>query len=123
MRRVALFVVVLAGCGVTEPVTETPETESTIRVQGTVTTAAEGTAIWGAKVEAHKWSIGYQSIAATTLSDSQGRYSLSFARSSCFNSISASCGGFQRAANGDIRCTNEVQTIDFQLELAWEGRY
>jgi len=122
MRRVVLFIAILAGCGVTEPETGIPENETTIRVQGTVTTAAEGTAIPGAKVEAKKltWDgdgYGYR-VFATAHSDTQGRYSLSFARSVCagFDVLVATCGGFQWADCTDVGCTNEILTIDLQLE-------
>ena len=127
MRRIALFVAVLAGCGVTEP-----ETEITIQVQGSVTAAAEGTAISGAMVEAWKRSLTSPSLLDTALSDIQGRYSLSFVETGyCHASlfvIRATCGGFHTLTFAEvvhdtiyIRCTHEVQTIDFELELIWKG--
>jgi len=122
MRRIALFVAILAGCGVTEPETEKPETQITVRVQGTVTAAAEGTAIPGAKVEANKVTWVGDQVFATAHSDAQGRYSLSFACAG-FDFLVATCGGFQSTVCWDVGCTNEILTIDLRLELSWKGRY
>ena len=135
MRRLALLVAVLAGCGPTEP---QPEADMTIRVQGTVTMAAGGTAIMGALVQAYWWEgcwgcvVDMSPPEAEASSDTAGHYSLSYAMEEhCSETdweIKAFCGGFesQRFEAGSyyspttyIRCTDEVQTIDFQLEPIW----
>ena len=129
MRRIALLVAALAGCVPTEP-------EITIRVQGTVTAAADGMPITGAKVEV--WQGGFSSsLVDGAFSDTDGRYSLSFVKTGyctegCFASVSlikATCGGFQTLGFSErdpddttyLRYTDEVQTIDFELDLAWKG--
>jgi hypothetical protein len=126
MRHVALLVAVLAGCGLTEP-------EITIRVQGTVTAATDGTAVQGARVEV--WKMAFTPfLAEGASSDAAGHYSLSFVETGYCSErgfgIWATCGGFQTlsfaAAFDDttyIGCTDEVQIIDFQLDLAWNDAW
>jgi len=131
VRRVALLVAVLAGCGLTEPATTG---EVHVQVQGTVTAAVDGAPITRAKVAASKMSWESGSLLDATYSDTQGHYSLSFVVTGpCLETlftIMASCEEYQAlryvnlfadAETPYIRCTDEIQTIDFQLEPSWRS--
>ena len=123
MRRVSLCLVTLFVCAAcTEP-------ETTIQVQGTVTAADDGSPIAGASVQVSKGPFGGPITRRTQVqTNNQGDYSLSFTDTACSESlffISASAQGFQLGEFAGlldgpggtfIRCTEEPQTIDFQLE-------
>ena len=120
MNRVSLCLVALfvcAACSILEP-------ETTIQVQGTVTAADDGSPIAGASVHVGKF-LSDQSTPVQT--NNQGDYSLSFIDTACSESfflISASADGFRllliaSSSHDDtigVRCTEELQTIDFQLQ-------
>ena len=121
MRRVFLCLVTLfvcAACSIVEP-------ETTIQVQGTVTAADDASPIAGASVQVSKFSPDPISQVQT---NNQGDYSLSFIDTGCspesFFIVSASADGFQSLLffpgwpddATSVRCTEEPQTIDFQLE-------
>ena len=121
MRRISLCLVVpfVLACG-------TGPSEPTIRLEGTVTAADDGSPIAGAPV--HVFSgLSDPTIHARVTTDSSGFYSLSFAtEGGChedeFN-ITVAGPGFRPfsplflwSGNSGIRCTDEVQTLDFQLE-------
>ncbi len=127
MRRVSLFLVTLfvcAACSSTEP-------ETTIQVQGTVTARDDGSPIAGATVSVSQTSLTSGRSLARVETNNQGGYSLSFIetgvcpeRPESLLIIFASAQGFQLQAFGfvdapdepRVRCTDEPQTIDFQLE-------
>ncbi len=119
MHRVSLCLVTLfvcAACSLLEP-------KTTIQVQGTVTAADDGSPIVGASVHVGKFN---RDQSTQVLTNNQGDYSLSFIDTACSESfflISASADGFQSVAFSGfqndpnrVRCANEPQTIDFQLE-------
>ena len=116
MRRVSVCLVTLfvcAACSVVEP-------ETTIQVQGTVTAADDGSPIAGATVQVSKF-LSDQTTQVQT--NNQGDYSLSFTGCSpeSLLFILASADGFRYLFLGSyqdtgVRCTEELQTIDFQLE-------
>ena len=127
--RVATLSLALAvvACGLfTDP-------DTTIRVRGTVTAAADGSPIGGAAIAVYKMDWSTDSFIVGTGTDNLGHYSLSFVEEefcpvSLFK-IRARATGFQtveyttmgcRLGNDPthIRCTEETQTIDFQLEQA-----
>ncbi len=98
------------------------EPETTIQVQGTVTAADDGSPIAGASVQVSKF-LSDQTTQVQT--NNQGDYSLSFLDTGCSPErglffIWASADGFQLlflgAGKTSVRCTEELQTIDFQLE-------
>lgn len=120
----------LLGDGTTEP-------DTTIQVQGTVTAADDGSPITGASVEVFVPGFGFgpTEVRTRVQTNNQGDYSLSFIEmgfcpESLFR-ISVSAQGFQSVTQSShsvfianlfvgpdtthVRCTNEQQTIDFQL--------
>jgi hypothetical protein len=126
MRRIVLLFVALTGCGTTEP---EPHADIPIQVQGTVTSAADGTAIEGASVEVIDSRVLGPSVNAHAegLTDAVANYALSFSVPRRYVegdwTIVASCGRFSlgaawQAESASIQCTDEAQTIDFQLELS-----
>ena len=122
MHRVSLCLVTLFVCAAC-----TTEPETTIQVQGTVTAADDGSPIAGATVRAGVSFIS-DGARARVQTNNQGDYSLSFIEmgycpEGLFN-ISASAQGFQSVGwvglrvgpdEPRVRCTDEPQTIDFQL--------
>ena len=126
MHRVSLCLVALficAACSILEP-------ETTIQVQGTVTAADDGSPIAGASVQVSEVPFGGPVTKHTQVqTNNQGDYSLSFIKTgACVERhffITASAQGFQlgefagllKGPGGTfVRCTDEPQTIDFQLE-------
>ncbi len=123
MNRVSLCLVTLFVCAACEP-------ETTIQVQGTVTTADDGSPIAGASVRVSEVPFGGPITNRTQVqTNNQGDYSLSFIEMGfcpeALFTISASAEGFQSVAlwgllvepdATHLRCTDEPQTIDFQLE-------
>jgi hypothetical protein len=124
-----MLLAVLAGCGATEPQI------FHFDVQGTVTAAADGSPIVNAMVSAGEVGWSSDEYLTKSLTDRQGRYSLTFFTTgyACHDGrfvINASKTGFQavritqRAVEGGwvpswatyIRCTEETQTIHFRLE-------
>ena len=126
MRRMSLclaFPFVLA-CGLLEPGV------LTVRLEGTVTSADNGAPIDSIRMFAH-FTEGLlftaQTTVASAITDATGRYALSFGtEGGCkvytltasdltvrFASQSRERGASFRAS---VRCTDEVQTFDFQLE-------
>ncbi len=98
--------------------------EPTIQLQGTVTAADDGSPIAGAEVKVTGgciFSCTPPTYARTTTDDS-GRYALSFGTEGGCKAyiLTASdlirfVSQFREGAAG-VRCTDEVQTFDFQLE-------
>ena len=126
MNRVSLCLVALfvcAACSILEP-------ETTIQVQGTVTAADDGSPIAGASVQVSEVPFGGPVTKHTQVqTNNQGDYSLSFIKTGACDEgkffIAASAQGFQLGEFGGllvgpddlrVRCTDELQTIDFQLE-------
>jgi hypothetical protein len=127
MRRALTLLAVLAGCGATEP------EAITIQVQGTVTAAADGSPIPDAAVSVeHIWGRDHGFYGSTS-TDEQGQYSLSwvekgFCPERLFE-ITASKIGFHEVGISQtaialervpswaqpVRCTEDIQTIDFRL--------
>jgi len=120
MRRVSVCLVTLFVCAACR---STVEPEITIQVQGTVTAADDGSPIAGAIVQVGKL-LSDQATQVPT--NNQGDYSLSFTGCSPSSvlSIVASAVGFHSVVFSSssqddaisVRCTEEPQTIDFQLE-------
>ncbi len=123
MRHVSLCLVTLfvcAACSIFEP-------ETTIRVQGTITAADDGSPIAGASLELRlvvptsiaSWTS--RSVGSST-TDAPGHYSLSYVRDGgCLFVLLVNAQGFTGDGVGwlddpDITCTDKVQTFDFQLE-------
>ena len=124
MRHIPLCLVVpfVLACGIVEP------DSLTIRVEGTVTAADDGTPVAGAEVRVWDFCFGDSCPPppAHDTTDASGDYSLSFV-SGCrggggvpgnifvehpdfeFENI----GGF---SDSHMTCTEELQTIDIQLE-------
>ena len=123
MHRVSLCLVTLFVCAacITEP-------ETTIQVQGTVTAADDGSPIAGASVQVSEISLTSGRVLARVETNNQGDYSLSFIETGVCNEslliIFASAQDFHLVAilgvgvapdATRVRCTDEPQTIDFQL--------
>ena len=128
MRRVSVLLATLTlaslqACGkvgIMEP-------DVTIQVQGTVTAADDGSPIAGVPVLVFTGLTSPSPVHALGTTDASGFYSLSFeTEGGChedeFNITVAGLeflvfsGIFLWSGNSGIRCTDEVQTLDFQLE-------
>ncbi len=119
MRHIplCLFVPFVLACGSTEP------SEPTIRLEGTITAADDGSPIAGANI-----SVGFSTgfLSTTTIAsdqtDASGRYALSF------ETKGVGCKDYfvfvvanplflpNLSFDSGLRCTDKVQTLDFQLE-------
>ena len=89
----------------------------TIQLRGTVTAADDGSPIAGARVRVDPAFISSRGVAEAR-TDASGRYSLSFEEEGCnslFISLDVSANLFIAGSRG-IRCTDWIQTLDFQLE-------
>ena len=113
MRRALTLLAVVAGC-VTEP-------QMSIRVEGTVTEIPDGSLIAAATVSVHQAGgllhSGEEVVRVST--DGLGHYSLSFATGYCNEfryGVKASRILFRSFGSKRISCTEEIQTIDLQLE-------
>ncbi len=120
-----LALAVLACGGPQEP------TDTTIQVKGTVAAASDGSPIVGAEITVHKLDHAWYEVRLLrrTLTDSLGHYSVEFVwPPPCdeYFKIEATASGFLSTfytrlrynlgrAPTYIRCTEETQTIDFQL--------
>ena len=117
MRKLHSLLVVLmsslAACeGPTEPTVN-------FRIEGTVTNAATGAPIEGARVEL---AIGFTTLAAT-MTNSQGRYTISHRREHCWGSDSliATAEGYKHyfetpdARFEKLPCTSEPLTVNLRL--------
>ncbi len=121
MRRAVVLLATLFVCAAC-----TTEPETTIQVQGTVTARDDGSPIVGATVTVSETSLTSVRLLARVETNNQGDYSLSFTGCSPSSvlSIVASAVGFHSvvffsSSQDDaisVRCTEEPQTIDFQLE-------
>ncbi len=124
MRRVFLCLVTLLVCAAC-----TTEPETTMQVQGTVTAADDGSPIVGASVQVLVAGFTSGELRTRVQTNNQGDYSLSFIEMGfcpeALFTISASAQGFKSVAlwgllvepdATHLRCTDEPQTIDFQLE-------
>ena len=121
MHRVSLCLLalfVLACGGTTEP------EPLTIRVEGTVTAADDGSPVVGAEVVVFQFGLFESRIFAEGLTDTSGRYSLSFVNTGCtgdFATLAITHPDFffeilARVLIGEVvSCTEELQTIDVQL--------
>ena len=121
MRHAFLCLVTLFVCAACE-------SETTLQVQGTVT-AADGSPIAGASVQVSEMGWTSDTVRTRVQTNNRGDYSLSFIEMGyCpegLFTISASAQGFKSVAitgllvepdATHLRCTDELQTIDFQLE-------
>ncbi len=123
MRRVFLcrFVPLVLACS-------TGPSELTIRLQGTVTATDDGSSIPDASVGVFLgWSFATppDRPSASVRTDDSGHYSLSLETEGkrCWDdalNISVTVTRFQRLllwfGTSDLHCTDELQTLDFQLE-------
>ncbi len=122
MRRISLclFVPFVLACGLVGP------GEPTIRLEGTVTSADNGSPIDSVGIFVH-FTEGIFDFHGTTVArvatDATGRYALSFGTeggckaytlTASDNTIHFASQSREGAAG--IRCTDEVQIFDFQLE-------
>ncbi len=126
MRHIPLCLVVplVLACGLVGP------DDTTIRVQGTVTAADDGSPIAGASVRFvyHEPTSFVTSTSRTvdrSTTDAQGHYSLSYVKEGfCGDSLFhlvANAQGFAEewiwfTQDPHITCTERLQTIDIQLE-------
>ena len=118
MRHIPLCLVVpfVLACGLTGP------GEPTIRLEGTVTAADDGSPIAGANIGvAH--SLGWSSSTgvAAGRTDATGRYALSFETKGVgcknyFVNVVANPLFLPNLFRSGPGCTDRVQTLDFQLE-------
>ena len=126
MRRAVVLLATLFVCAAC-----TTEPETTIQVQGTVTARDDGSPIVGATVTVSETSLTSSRLLARVETNNQGGYSLSFIetgvcpeRPESLLIIFAEAQSFQLMTFGfgdapdatRVRCTDEPQTIDFQLE-------
>ena len=97
----------------------------TIRVEGTVTAADDGSPVVGAEVVVVRIRFLRENITlATDSTDTSGRYSLSFDNTDCvgnFVAFSITHPDFFLKSIGvihdpHVNCTEELQTIDVQLD-------
>ena len=119
MRHIPLCLVVplVLACGLVEP------GEPTIRLEGTVTAADDGSPIAGANISVGH-SMGWHSSTgvAAGRTDASGRYALSFETEGVgckdyFVFVIANPLFLPNLSFGSsLRCTDELQTLDFQLE-------
>ena len=89
----------------------------TMQLQGTVTAADDGSPIASARLRVDPAFIARRGVAETR-TDASGRYSLSFEQEDCntlFLSLDVSANLFIGSSVG-FRCTNRLQTQNFQLE-------
>ncbi len=123
MRRIPLCLVVpfLLACGLFGP------SEPTIRLEGTVTSADNGSPIDSVRILVHFTEVFSEpslrftkTNVASATTDATGRYTLSFGtEGGCKPYVLTASDLTVRFASqtiADIRCTDEVQTVDIQLE-------
>ncbi len=119
MRHIplCLFIPFVLACGLVEP------GEPTIRLEGTVTAADDGSPIAGANISVGH-SMGWHSSTgvAAGQTDASGRYALSF------ETKGVGCKDYfvfvmanplflpDLSFDSGLGCTDKVQTLDFQLE-------
>jgi len=118
----ATLVITTSACG-------TPDTN--IRIQGSVSAAADGSPIVDALVSVRKMELSSDTPIVGAWTDSRGEYSLSFveeefcpesllkirASKEGFQTKEYTWGGYNQGRDpAYIRCTEETQNIDFQLE-------
>lgn len=111
MRHIPLCLVVpfVLACGIVEP------DSFTIRIEGTVTAADDGTPVAGATVGVFGFGAGRS---GTTTTDASGDYSLSFVVSRCSESskgIIFRHPGFRLDRILVVACRAGLRTIDVQL--------
>lgn len=121
MRHIPLCLVVpfVLACG-------TGPSEPTIRLEGTVTALDDGSPVAGARliVFANEFGGPYWE---SHITDASGRYALSFSTNGIgcqedefYITVNAIRFGFGLLTlwdgNSGIRCTDELQTLDFQLQ-------
>ncbi len=119
MRSLCPVVPFVLACGLFGP------SEHTIRVEGTVTSADNGSPIDSVGIFV-AFTDGIFDFHGTTVArvatDATGRYALSFGTEGgckAYNLIVSATIHFasqSRKGAAGIRCTDEVQTFDFQLE-------
>jgi hypothetical protein len=94
-------------------------------LRGTVTAAADSSPIAGARVTAYVYRGWGDYSHHSSGADDQGHYALNFQLESCWGGLEISlrvrATGFQEKSidSNDpdhVRCTGEIQTLDFQLE-------
>jgi hypothetical protein len=126
MRYVPILLATLTLTSVNACAGPTEAEGPTIRVQGTVTAADDGAPVVGAVLEVWRFCLADCRPAAWVITDDSGDYSLSFLRrDSCSVSpghMTVSHPDFSHEVIGAvaddlyITCTEELQTIDVQLE-------
>ncbi len=121
MRHIPLCLVVpfVLACGLLEP------GELTVRLEGTVTSADNGSPIDSVGIFVH-FTEGIFDFHGTTVArvatDATGRYALSFGTEGGCKAYTLTASATihfasqSRKGAAGIRCTDEVQTFDFQLE-------
>ena len=116
MRFPCLVVPFILACGLSGP------SEPTIRLEGTVTAADDGSPIAGANVSVVH-SLGWFSSTgvAAGQTDASGRYALSFETEGIgckdyFVNVVANPLFLAILFSSGLGCTDKVQTLDFQLE-------
>jgi Carboxypeptidase regulatory-like domain len=112
MRRSVLALLTLSavGCEITDP-------GVTLNIQGTVTAQATGQPIAGARINLFPFFLG--DAVSTTMTDAQGRYSLSQKMDNCFEDdfgvyVDAKATGFDGEALNAV-CSSGLQQINFSL--------
>ena len=120
MRHVSLCVVVpfVLACGLFGP------SEPTIRLEGTVTSADNGSPIDSVRIFVHftegfSFNVFDTTVASAT-TDATGRYALSFGTEGGCKAYILTASDltvdFASQSREGVRCTDKVQTFDFQLE-------
>ena len=118
MRRMSLCLVVpfVLACGLLGP------GEPTIRLEGTVTAADDGSPIAGANISvAHSFDLSSSTGVAAGQTDASGRYALSFETEGvgCKNyhvNVVANPLFIPILFGPGPGCTDDLQSLDFQLE-------
>ncbi len=125
MRHIPLCLVVpfVLACGLVGP------GEPTIRVEGTVTSADNGSPIDSVRILVHFTEVFSEpslrftkTNVASATTDATGRYTLSFGTEGGCKAYTLTASATihfasqSRKGAAGIRCTDEVQTVDIQLE-------
>ena len=125
MRRAFVLLATLTLTSLNACASPTESEEPTIRIQvlGTVTAADDGSPIAGAVLEVYSTAGLQLDLLARDTTDASGDYSLSFvvAMNCPLFRMDASHPGFREQyisilGRQNIHCTEELQTIDIQLQ-------
>ena len=123
MRHISLclFVPFVLACGIVEP------SGRTIRVEGTVTAADDGTPVVGAALTVWNNCFGDCSDFARDTTDASGHYSLSFVKDNCLSGLDIAGNiivthprlapeNIGLSDDSYVTCVKALQIIDIQLE-------